>query len=210
MEYTLRIFLDQGKKLSLDDERVTALQSTMRSKSRPGQPYAINLSFRAVYPDGDSFTKSVLDGIAIDPPTSCRIEITSDLLSEKYLALGKNFNQVKDQKKVKMLLSRERTFIYKGTANKQETGPEHPYPGYLSLLDILYLRQEHGQTTRDRSMNLAFELPISVEAYIQNAINRPTGLNILMEFSDLIILKDAIALGGWMRNIAAGAILVKE
>ena len=210
MEYTLQLFLEQGKKLSLDDERVMELQSIMRNKSRPGQPYTLNPSFRGIFPDGDSFTKSVLGDMAIDPPTSCRIEVTSDLLRGKYFSLGKNFNQVKNQKKVKMLLSRERTFVYTGTANRQETGPEHPYPGYLSLLDILYLRQEHGQTTRDRSMNLAFELPISVEAYIQNAINRPTGLNILMEFSDLIILKDAIVLGGWMRNIAAGAILVKE
>ena len=210
MEYTLRLYLEQGKKLSLDDERVVDLQNIMRDKSRPGQPYTLNPSFRAVFPDGDAFTKKILGDMAIDPPTSCRIEVTSDLLKEKYSSLGKNFNQVKNQKKVKMLLSREKTFVYAGTANRQETGPEHPYPGYLSLLDILYLRQEHGQTTRDRSMNLAFVLPITVGAYVENAVNRPTGLNILMEFSDLIILKDAIVLGGWMRNIAAGAILVKE
>lgn len=210
MEYTLRLYIEQGKKLALHDPFVMDLQNTMRVKSAPNQPYATNASFRTVFPEGDPFTKYILGDMAIDPPASCRIELTSELLSDKYAALRRNFNQVRNQKKVKMLLSRNRTFVYSGTANKQETGPEHPYPGYLSLLDILYLRQEHGQTTRDRSMNLAFELPISVDAYIKNAINRPTGLNILMELSDLIILNDAIALGGWMRNIAAGAILVKE
>jgi hypothetical protein len=59
-------------------------------------------------------------------------------------------------------------------------------------------------------MNLAFRLPITFNAFKENAINRPTGLNILMEFSDFILLEDAIVLGGWMRNIAAGAILVRR
>jgi len=72
------------------------------------------------------------------------------------------------------------------------------------------LRYDYGQTTRDRIMNLAFKLPIELDAYIQNALNRPTGLNILMEFSDFIILEDAVVLGGWLRNVAAGAILVRR
>jgi len=58
-----------------------------------------------------------------------------------------------------MLLARENTFIYKGTANKQKTGPEHPFPGYLTLLDILYLRNDYGQTTKNRIMNLGYNLP---------------------------------------------------
>lgn len=211
IEHTLDIYVNRHEKLSFNDGMVSRIVDTMKEKSRPNPTshYDINLSFRTVYPDGDPFTRRVLGDTAIDPPLSSSVVNTEELLTQKYSQYGKRFSSLRNQKKVKLVLSRENTFVYKGTANKQKTGPEHPFPGYLSLLDILYLRQNAGQTTRDRKMNLAFCLPISVASYIENAINRPTGLNILMEFSDLIILNDAIVLGGWMRNVAAGAILVK-
>lgn len=208
VEYTLNSYLSTGHTLSMRDPEVVRIQNIMREASRPVTTYDLNPSFRDYFPDGDTFTKSVLGDIAIDPPRSCEITLTEGLLAESYRQFGKNFNAYKRQKKVKLLLSRDKTFVYHGTANAQRTGPEHPFPGYLTLLDILYLRSNFGQTTRDRAMNLAFRLPITVDAYVKNAVNRPTGLNILMEFSDFIILEDAIVLGGWMRNVAAGAILV--
>lgn len=216
VEHTLDVFLSTGQKLDSRDPEVQSIESQMKLSSEPktSSTYSNNTSFRFLYPNGDDFTRRILRSCptvdAVDPPSSCRILNTKDYLVELYLALGKRFNNFKNQKKVKMVLSREYTFIYKGVANKQKTGPEHPYPGYLTLLDILYLRVDGGQTTRDRKMNLAFELPITVDTFKENAINRPTGLNILMEFSDFIILDDAIVLGGWMRNIAAGAILVRR
>ena len=208
VEYTLNSYLATGRTLSMHDPEVARIQNMMRKASRPVTGYDLNPSFRHYFPHGDPFTKSVLGDIAIDPPCSCKVVPTESLLTETYRQFGKNFNAYKRQKKVKLLLSRDKTFVYKGTANAQKTGPEHPFPGYLTLLDILYLRNDFGQTPRDRSMNLAFRLPIPVDAYVKNAVNRPTGLNILMEFSDFIILKDAVVLGGWMRNVAAGAILV--
>lgn len=212
VEYTLRAYLSSGKKLQLSDREVIRVQNTMRSASIPlnEHDYKTNRSFRAVCPRGDAFTRGVVKTMAIDPPTSCTVQRTDELLDRVYRALGKRFAAVKGQKKSKMLLSRENTLIYRGTANKQKTGPEHPFPGYLTLIDILYLRTPYGQTPRDRIMNLAFRLPISLHAFQENALNRPTGLNILMEFSDFILLEDAVVLGGWMRNIAAGAVLVRK
>lgn len=211
VEYTLKTYLSTGKKLQLSDCKVVRIQDTMRSASIPlnDHDYKTNRSFRAVFPHGDAFTKGIA-GMAIDPPTSCVVYRTDELLDSAYKTLGKRFAAVKGQQKSKMLLSRENTLVYRGTANKQKTGPEHPFPGYLTLIDILYLRTPHGQTSRDRIMNLAFRLPIGLNAFRENALNRPTGLNILMEFSDFILLEDAIVLGGWMRNIAAGAVLVRK
>lgn len=212
VEYTLDIYLTTKVKLPLSDPNVIRIQNEMRGASIPRNKhdYQLNLSFRTLFPGGDAFTKRIIGTMAIDPPTSCTVQKTAELLNVAYRNFGKRFSAVQSQKKSKMLLSRENTLVYRGTANKQKTGPEHPFPGYLTLLDILYLRTAHGQTPRDRIMNLAFLLPITLDAFRENAINRPTGLNILMEFSDFIILQDAIVLGGWMRNIAAGAVLVRR
>ena len=208
VEYTLQLYLTTEKKLNVLDPEIIKIQDEMKAACKPVTAYDTNESYRRYYPSGNAFTKQVLGVMAIDPPTSCSVENTEDLLDGIYSSFGKRFSSLKKQKKVKMLLSRETTFVYQGTANKQKTGPEHPFPGYLTLLDILFLRSDYGQTIRDRVMNLAFRLPITVDAYTKNALNRPTGLNILMEFSDFIILEDAVVLGGWMRNVAAGAILV--
>ena len=210
VEYTLKEYMSSGRKLDSSDSEVMKIERDMRRASMPVTSYSENSSYRIFFPSGNEFTKSILGTVAIDPPNSCSIVSTEELLSGIYSDLGKRFSASRNQKKVKMVLSRENTFIYQGTANKQKTGPEHPFPGYLTLLDVLYLRTDNGQTTRDRTMNLAFKLPISVASFVENAINRPTGLNILMEFSDFIILEDAIVLGGWMRNVAAGAILVRR
>lgn len=212
VEYTLKTYLAKNVKLQLSDPKVIGIQTAMQRASIPRNmyDYQLNSSFRTLFPDGDSFTKRVVGAMAIDPPASCTVRKTADLLHETYKDFGKRFLTVRNQKKSKMLLSRENTLVYRGTANKQKTGPEHPFPGYLTLLDILYLRTAHGQTSRDRIMNLAFLLPITLDAFRENAINRPTGLNILMEFSDFIVLQDAVVLGGWMRNIAAGAVLVRK
>lgn len=209
VEYTVKLFLAAGKILSASDTEVKKLEANMLNAAKSVSQYSINESYRVFFPDGDAFTKKILYSESVDPPNSCCVENTESLLTNLYLRLGKRFSSFLNQKKVKLVLSRENTFVFQGTANRNKTGPEHPFPGYLTLLDILYLREEGGQTTRDRSMNLAFKLPISVEAFKENALNRPTGLNILMEFSDFIILDDAIVLGGWMRNVSSGAILAR-
>jgi len=203
----------RGNILSRSDSEVKKITEHMKHLSVPQRlsDYRPNSTYRKIYPSGDAFSRNVLASMginhAIDPPGSCQIENTHTLLTSIYSSMGRKLSK---NKKITTLLNRENSFIYKGTANSNCTGPEHPYPGYLTLLDILYLRLENGQTTRERNMNLVFILPITLQAYTENAINRPTGLNILMEFADIIILEDAVVLGGWIRNLSAGAVLIRK
>ena len=206
VEYIARKGIAGGIFDMADSENIK-IQSAMKNVSTPREPYTKNLSFRKVFPHGDLFTKTIVSGgTSIDPPNSCSVENTHEFLSGLFRHFGK---RLPINNKTGTLLKKEYTFVYKGVPNKTGTGPEHPYPGYLTLLDVLYLRTANGQTTRDRNMNLAFELPITLEKYIENAINRPVGLNILMEFADIIILSDAIVVGGWIRNLYAGAVLIR-
>lgn len=209
VEYVVKHYQSTGRLISSTDTDVALILNLMKAAARPRSTYSENPSFREFFPTGNLYTKSVTGTLSIDPPNSCTIYPTHELLSDIYTKLGKNFKSIRNNKKINMLCARDMCFVYQGTPNKQETGPEHPFPGYLALLDILYIRTDKGQTTRDRTMNLVFKLPITLDAYIQNAINRPTGLNILMEFSDFLVLEDAIVLGGWMRNVSAGAVLIR-
>lgn len=168
--------------------------------------YPPNPSYRRHFMQGDNFTRQVI-GRGIDPPTSCQVFSTSELLSELFSRFNR---QVPRNRKTNILLSRELSFVYTGTPNSREDGPEHPYPGYLTLLDILYLRTERGQSPRDRNMNLVFRLPIDLERFARRVLDRPTGLNILMEFADLIVINDAVVTGGFIRNLSAGALLIHE
>lgn len=206
VEYVAKLALD-GTMISNDDSTVLDIVKDMKRVAHPNSPssYDENKTYRAAVPKGETTSYALLD-YSIDPPLSCEVKKTNELLKEVYARAGK---RVPSTKKLTPLKNNEYCLVYTGTANKSKTGPEHPYPGYLTLLDILYLRTEDGQTTKDREMNLVFVLPISLESYKANAINRPTGLNILMEFADIIVLEDAAVLCGWMRNITAGAVLVE-
>lgn len=205
VESVIRVGLD-GKKVDIEYSSVKQVMKNMRELCDPRVPaaYPVNSSYRLASPLGEPFSTNLI-GKSIDPPNSCEVCETVDLLKRQFGYAGK---MVPNTKRLQPVKARPYTFLYKGTANKTKTGPEHPYPGYLTLLDILYLRTDGGQTKHDRDMNLAFRLPITLDAYKENAINRPTGLNVLMEFADLIILDDALVLGGWMRNLTAGAVLI--
>jgi len=168
--------------------------------------YPPNISFRKHFPDGDHFSLQLL-GRAVDPPNSCELVATQSLLQDLFKEVKK---KVPQNRKTNLLLSRTVSLVYNGTPNKSKDGPEHPYPGYLTLLDILYSRREGGHTPRDRQMNLVFRLPINLEKFREKALDRPTGLNILMEFADMIILKNGVVLGGFIRNLSSGAVLIHE
>lgn len=196
-----------GKKLDRSDAFVCRITQEMKRLCIPRQvsAYPRNSTYRIASPAGEPFSNNLIN-MSIDPPSSCQVYETTDFLKQQFSKARKS---VPNSKKLEPIKARKYTLLYKGTANKSKTGPEHPYPGYLTLLDILYLRDADGQTSHSRSMNLAFSLPISLEAFKDNAINRPTGLNIIMEFADLILLDNALVLAGWMRNIAAGAVLIE-
>ena len=188
------------------NEQINAAKDILSSTG--GKGYYQNSSYRVLYPNGSSFiAKHIPASFSVDPPDSCEIVDTSKLLQQQCKKFKKTYS--KSSQKIKTLLQRPHTFVYKGTANKNKTGPEHPYPGVLTMLDILYVRREHGVSPHDREMNIAFKLPITLDSYIENTVNKPTGLNILNSFCDLIILDDAVVIAGWMLNLHAGAVLIK-
>lgn len=205
VEHAIRIGIE-GKLLDNNDTFVKSVLADMRSLCMPriASSYPENSSYRMAKPNGEQFSYALIN-MSVDPPPSCEVCETASFLRQQFSRANK---RVPSSKKLEPIKARPYTFIYKGTANSSNTGPEHPYPGYLTLLDILYLRTPGGQTQHDRDMNLAFYLPITLNAFKENAINRPVGLNILMEFADLILLDDALVLCGWMRNLAAGAVLI--
>ena len=192
--------------LSNKKEQINAINNILDSTC--GKGYTKNSSYRVVYPKGSTFIYKYVSKYSIDPTRACEVVKTDLLLQQEFLKLGKKYT--KSSQKIKTLLQRENTFVYEGTANNKQSGPEHPYPGSLTLIDILYVRQMNGTSVHDREMNIAFRLPISLQAYIDNSINKPTGLNILNIFCDIIILNDAIVISGWMLNLHAGAVLVKK
>lgn len=196
---------EKGLLIDGSDKEVKKIRNEMIALATPKKKnrYRTNKSYRQPYPNGNLFSLNTV-GMSVDPPPDCTIEKT-DVLLKKYFAKAQR--KIPKNKKLHPLVSREYCFVYKGTTNKKKTGPEHPYPGTATLFDILYLRQDGAQTARDRQMNLVFILPMALGTFREVAINRDTGLNILMEFCDLIILDDAMVLCGWMRNISSGAVV---
>jgi hypothetical protein len=198
----------QGKVLHTSDPIVSQKVAQMRSLI--ATYYATTYSSNASYNDVVSAGKCVSDqlvGKRISPPESCQLLETTTFLKQEYKRL-KGIGTIPSNKKTAQLLSRTHCLVYTGTANAKKDGPEHPYPGYLTLLDVLYARSATGMVNRDRTFNLAFRLPIDVQVFKDKAFDRQTGLNILMEFSDLIVLNDAVVVGGFLRNVSAGAVLI--
>lgn len=170
-----------------------------------GNTYHKNPSYTSIFEIEKCITLDFCSKSLV-PPESCSLIDTNQLLKHLYKEFAGKAS-VPENKKTSQLQSRALSLVYNGTANKKKDGPEHPYPGYLTLIDIIYART--GMTTRERRHNLVFKLPIALSIFKDKAIDRQTGLNILMEFSDLIILDDAVIVGGWLRNLSAGAVLVK-
>lgn len=214
VETILKAYLASGKILSSSDslvlanrnEQIDAVNKVL--KATKGRGYYQNPSYRSMYANGSPFIASILSSqYSIDPPDSCEIVDTDKFLQTQYKRFNKTYSR--RNQKIKTLLQRSKTFVYQGTANNKLTGPEHPYPGALTMFDILYVRDDAGVSTHDRQMNIAFKLPITLNSYIENIVNKPTGLNILSIFCDIVILDDAIVIAGWMLNLHAGAVLVK-
>lgn len=166
--------------------------------------YGTNPSVRSILPDGFSSSRTK-QGIAIDPPKTVHIQQTIDFIKsiEPHLK-SSSWKAIRDR-----LIQREHTFVFTGTANKSRTDSEHPWPGYLTLLDVLYLRDPDGFSPTHRSMNLVYQLPVRVNRYIPRlrAVPQPTATHIVDIFADLIILDGGIIAGRPTRGRSPAATL---
>lgn len=95
------------------------------------------------------------------------------------------------------------TLVLNATANKAGTDSEHPWPGYLSLIDMLYARNV-GATSdySDRSFNLVYALPVASSVFISrlNHVNPPTAAYIVDNFADAIVLDGGLVAGRPIRG----------
>lgn len=155
-----------------------------------GSRYAKNASVRALMPNG--FPRARRGAPAsIDPPGKCELFPYARLfqmLETHYPNKTANWDKQRNR-----LSQREYALLFSGTANKNRTGSEHPWPGYLSLLDTLYCRGAHGRSTDQRNVSLVYRLPnVSEQAYSRGCQSNMTDIRIVSIFADLVLLDDAV------------------
>lgn len=162
---------------------------------RYAQRYRQNPSVRQLLPNGFA-AACTRKGINIDPPHVASLVRTERLLA----SLGGVVTSVCGRTAEARLRSRELSLVLAGTANKAGIDSEHPWPGYLTLLDILYLRV--GRSSSERICNLVYSLPVPLKVF-EARVNRedaPTAAYIVDHFADLIVLDGGIMIGQPIRN----------
>jgi hypothetical protein len=168
-----------------------------------GAQYTRSNEWQEFFPSGYLWARDYT-ARPIDPPDSCRLVDTKPYLEKMW---GKIEGRMRRNRKTEFLLSRPKSVVFAATTTKSGTGPEHPYPGHLAMLDILYARR--GPTIGERFFNLICELPMHLEQYKTSTLDNTTGLRILNEICDLVVLDDAIVASGIVRTVSAGAVLAQ-
>jgi len=169
--------------------------------------YRRNGSVRKLVPQGfPSATAS--SGVSVDPPNAAHLFRTSKFIDElAHLKREPSWAEVESR-----LGTREFTLRLAATANKARNDSEHPWPGYLTLLDILYLRTDTGRTALERSANLAYRLPIPMARFLSRANDSqpPTATHIVDTFADVIVLNDGVVAGKPIRGNAPAQACLSE
>lgn len=159
--------------------------------------YDTNASVRSLFPAGFS-TARTAGGIAIDPPNKSKLFRTNDFLGSLHNYSKRAYWSEIEEK----LNQREYTLVFSATANSGKIDSEHPWPGYLTLLDILYLRKDGGRSPTYRIGNLVYQLPVQLSKFLPRlaAPKQPTATHIVDVFSDLIMLDGGVVAGRPMRE----------
>lgn len=159
--------------------------------------YDSNPSVRSLMPSG-FHTSRTPRGIAIDPPNKSKLFRTSEFI-ESLNGFSKKAYWSEIEEK---LAKREYTLVFYGTANRSRNDSEHPWPGYLTLLDILYLRKDNGRSQKDRIGNLVYSLPVKLTTFLKRLAKprQPTMTRIVDCFADLMVLEGGLVAGKPMRE----------
>jgi hypothetical protein len=176
-----------------------------------GSSYKRNKTTRQFFPNGFPQTyagehngKSVY----IDPPGGAIMYETSTLIS----ILENDYSVLPEWESAKRLLSRRKySLVYKGTLSSRGLDSEHPYPGHLTMLDVLYCREKGGRSHSDREINVVYALPAKIDSFverIENSINnldkKPTATYIVDTFADILLL-DGGAVMGKTNRVSGGS-----
>ena len=180
---------------------LAAVQSAIKSMRAVIDKYASgyekNPSVRQLLPNGFP-SGSTNKGVSIDPPTKAQL-----LPTPKFLTSLQAYQAAPDWPEiVSKLAIRPFTLLFTGTANHAKNDSEHPWPGYLTLLDVLYLRQDNGRSTTQRNVNLVYELAVNLSTFVAraNQAKTPTATYIADTFSDVIILNGGVIAGRPLRG----------
>lgn len=197
---------NRSKLLGLPEIKRTLAEMDRVVAKYAARRYRKNASVRTLLPHGFPNARTQA-GIALDPPPQKSfLYRTQDFLQ----TLASMTPTPQWSSVAAKLQQRDLTLVFTGTANKSRTDSEHPWPGRLTLLDILYARQNGGLRRTDRDVNLIYKLPVDASAFIKrlNKKRPPTAAYIVDTFSDLIILNGGVVAGRTMRsNITAEPVL---
>lgn len=178
-----------------------AVQSAINSMraviDKYASSYERNPSVRQLLPNGFP-SAATSDSISIDPPTKAQL-----LPTNKFLTSLEIYRASPDWPTIaSKLAARPLTLLFTGTANQAKNDSEHPWPGYLTLLDVLYLRQNKGRSTTQREANLIYSLPVNLNTFVAraNQTKPPTATYIADTFSDLIMLSGGVIAGRPLRG----------
>jgi hypothetical protein len=188
-------------------EVTMALDRMAQVISRYASRYRPNGSVRRLCPEGFS-SASVATGGSVDPPEKVQLlETTAFIRSFVANSARAEWSAAKDA-----LRRRPLTLLLTGTANKDRTDSEHPWPGYLILIDVLYARSDGGRSPTDRAMNLVYRLPVPVNTFLRraNEVEPPTATYIVDTFADLVWLNGGLVAGRPLRGNAMATTLARE
>ncbi len=188
-----------GEQLLQLPEIQAALKDMDRVVAKHEGEYRSNRSVRTLLKEGFDSAKTI-SGTSIDPPDSCQLMTTEAFIKQTSVTRSSNWSPVE-----KKLLHRKHTMVFTGTANKARVDSEHPWPGYLTLLDVLYLRDKDGRTPNCRSTNLVYRLPVSAPRFLDrlNQSKQPTATRIVDRFADILWLGGALVAGVPIRGYAS-------
>jgi hypothetical protein len=190
---------------------LAAVQSAIKSMRAVIDKYASrykkNPSVRQKLPNG--FLSSITNnGVSIDPPTKAQLLPTHEFLNSLQV-----YQAAPDWPAIESKLAiRPLTLLFTGTANHAKNDSEHPWPGHLTLLDVLYLRQDNGRSTTQRNVNLVYELPVNLSTFVAraNQAKPPTPTYIADTFSDVIILNGGVIAGRPLRDTSIARPVLTE
>lgn len=173
-----------------------ALADMDRVISTHQRKYRQNASVRGLMPQGFP-SATTEEGFVVDPPNGAALNTTVHLLDSLSGERATGWPRIETH-----LRERHLTLVYTGTANGDRTDSEHPWPGYLTLLDILYARVDGGRASTDRAHNLVYRLPVDIETFLlrANRPDAPTPTYIVDTFADLVLLDGGVVPGRPMRG----------
>lgn len=164
-----------------------------------------NASVRRYFPAGIQ-TCSVT-GQVVDPPNAVELVPSPEFvrrLETRATWIGRDWAAYRER-----LLSREFSLVFQATTNATQTDSEHPYPGYLSLLDALYARDSTSLFPHERRFNLVYWLGVPqrfvpIADYVERMARDqvPTATYIVDAFADLICMEDGAVAGRPFRGVS--------